>query len=340
MKEREQWLDNAKGFACFLVVYCHVVRGILNAKIVNSNIILDYLDYAIYLFHMPLFFMVSGYFYKKSGKIENIKEYFKFIGKKIINLGIPYIIFSVIFVILNSISSGTNSNYSLFDILNLYKTPIGHFWFLYDLIIIFILMPIFESIIKNDKILLVLLLIGKGLFTIYDISILGLTTFFNNGIYFYIGYFLIKNINELTSEKSKKILNVVLFIGLSFLMFLLAKKNILNDFILIIGILLAVLGSYIALSIIKKYDSKLLAILGKYSFQIYLMHTIFSAFIRIVLMKIKIDNFVVHLICGVSIGILMPIIISVISNKIVYTDLFIFPQKTYNQIKRRSNHEK
>ena len=68
MKERERWLDYAKGFACFLVVYCHVVRGIINANIINTNLFLDFLDYAIYLFHMPLFFAVSGYVYEINKK--------------------------------------------------------------------------------------------------------------------------------------------------------------------------------------------------------------------------------------------------------------------------------
>lgn len=335
MKERERWLDYAKGFACFLVVYCHVVRGIINANIINTNLFLDFLDYAIYLFHMPLFFIISGYLYEKSKKINGIKDYFRFAVKKIINLGIPYLAFSIIFILLNYFASGTNSEYSLKDIIYLYKTPIAHFWFLYDLIIIFLLIPILERLIKNKKALLIFLLIGKVIFTIFNLRIALITSFFNDAFYFYIGNYLIKNINKNKVKLKTKCLIGISFVGLSIICYVFENNNLYIFIQFVLKIVLAILGSYGVLSIIKKNNGKILGILGKYSFQIYLMHTIFSAFIRIVLIKFEIYNFFIHFAFGMIFGIGIPIVISIISNRIVYTNIFIFPQKTFKQIKNK-----
>lgn len=51
MKERETYIDIAKGIGIILVVIGHL-HGI-------NHIIHDF----FYLFHMPLFFIISGYLY-------------------------------------------------------------------------------------------------------------------------------------------------------------------------------------------------------------------------------------------------------------------------------------
>ena len=43
--------------------------------------------------------------------------------KRDINLGFQYIIFSVAYILINSIVSDVNTQFSLHDILTLYKTP-------------------------------------------------------------------------------------------------------------------------------------------------------------------------------------------------------------------------
>lgn len=335
MKERERWLDYAKGFACLLVVYCHIIRGIINANIINTNLFLDFLDYAIYLFHMPLFFIISGYLYDTSKKINSIKSYFKFALKKIINLGVPYLVFSIIFILLNYFASGTNSEYSMKDIIYLYKNPIAHFWFLYDLMIIFLLIPILEMVIKNKIVLLIFLFIGKIIFSVFNLKVALITSFFNDAFYFYIGSYLIKNINKDKVKLWIKYLIGFSFVGLTTTCYVIENNNLYSFILLVLKIVLAVLGSYEVLSIIKKNNGKVLNIFGKYSFQIYLMHTIFSAFIRIVLIKFGIYNFFIHFTLGMIFGVGIPIVISIISNRIVYTNIFIFPLKTFKQIKNK-----
>ena len=61
--QREDWADFAKGIGIILVRFGH-------QKIFGKKLI-----YLIYAFHMPLFFMISGYFYKNDkGAIKQIKH--------------------------------------------------------------------------------------------------------------------------------------------------------------------------------------------------------------------------------------------------------------------------
>ena len=56
MKKRIEWVDIAKTIGIFLVIANHFGTNFGNEKIV----------YAIAAFHMPLFFLVSGYIYKRN----------------------------------------------------------------------------------------------------------------------------------------------------------------------------------------------------------------------------------------------------------------------------------
>ena len=52
------WIDYAKVIGIFLVVFGHVLQGQIACS--SDNILKLLWDY-IYLFHMPLFFMISGF---------------------------------------------------------------------------------------------------------------------------------------------------------------------------------------------------------------------------------------------------------------------------------------
>jgi fucose 4-O-acetylase-like acetyltransferase len=85
--KRSKFFDNAKFILIFLVVFGHVI-----SPLKDQNDILFTLYTAIFLFHMPAFILISGYFakgYKKKG-------YYKKSVKKIL---IPYVIFQIMYSI-------------------------------------------------------------------------------------------------------------------------------------------------------------------------------------------------------------------------------------------------
>ena len=65
--KREKWLDALKGVAIILVVIGHIIDGNL-AKGTLTSMWVRYIYNGIYLFHMPLFFTLSGMAYALSKK--------------------------------------------------------------------------------------------------------------------------------------------------------------------------------------------------------------------------------------------------------------------------------
>ena len=55
---RSAYWDNIKGFLIILVVFAHCLFNLQNSPL--NNAVVD----AIYMFHMPAFVFVSGYFSK------------------------------------------------------------------------------------------------------------------------------------------------------------------------------------------------------------------------------------------------------------------------------------
>lgn len=112
------------------MVLGHLLQGLDKANIEWNKSLYYYIDKFIYIFHMPLFMCLSGYIYGKYTKLTSKKEYFLFLKKKLINLGIPYLTFYLLYVLVNMVfSSSVNSQKGIQDILNIFTNPIAPFWF-------------------------------------------------------------------------------------------------------------------------------------------------------------------------------------------------------------------
>jgi len=78
MKNRIDWIDYCKALCIFLVVLGH------------SHVSLS-LKSIIYVFHIPLFFFISGFLFS----FEKYKDYTSFLKKRIFQLVVPYLFFSI-----------------------------------------------------------------------------------------------------------------------------------------------------------------------------------------------------------------------------------------------------
>ncbi|MDD4819473.1 MAG: acyltransferase family protein [Flavobacteriales bacterium] len=79
MKNRESWIDLAKCIGIFLVVLWHYNMG-------NKTY-----TYFIYSFHMPLFFIISGYLFH----MPTDNKYSKYLKNNVKSLLVPYLIFGL-----------------------------------------------------------------------------------------------------------------------------------------------------------------------------------------------------------------------------------------------------
>ena len=109
--KREIQIDNIKLFACIFVVLGHFFQSMVKAGIMPESASYLWFNKTIYLFHVQLFFICSGYLYQKTTKEINFKSHANNIIKKAVALGVPYFTFSILtWVIKNIFSSNINEH--------------------------------------------------------------------------------------------------------------------------------------------------------------------------------------------------------------------------------------
>ncbi|MGG1679107.1 acyltransferase family protein [Neobacillus sp. NRS-1170] len=169
--KRSKYFDNAKFILIFLVVFGHLI-----SPLKEHDGLLFTLYSVIFLFHMPAFILISGYFakgYKKPG-------YLKKSVKKIL---IPYLIFQSIYSVyyyLNRQEDKLN-----FDLLH----PHWSLWFLMSLFCWNMMLYIFAEL--KWKGLVIAIAIGIGIGYVDHIgSFLSLSRTFVFFPYFLLGYLL------------------------------------------------------------------------------------------------------------------------------------------------------
>ena len=335
--ERDKLVDCLKGYACFLVVFGHVIMGIRKAGI-DVPFFSEYIEKFIWTFHVPLFMFLSGYVYRLTGEWKGKGSRIKFIGHKLLNLGIPYFVFSTVYIGINSFVPGVNNQAKLSDILTLwYKTPTSQYWFLYALFVLFVYWTILSIFLSNWQITVALYVVGYILI-VFDIS-LGTLGF---GIPYAISFGIGTTVQSLVIDKwdlKKKLILIILqviIVGL-FIWTKMTGKNIIDDVEEILGISasIALISILIKSNIIKK----VLLFINTYSFPIYLLHTIFTAGLRIALNKIGIKYYWIHVLGGMLFGIAIPVICGKISNKIIIFDFFFYPSRSIKRLKREKERE-
>lgn len=128
---RSDWVDIAKGFGILLVVYGHVARGLVNGGVAMDPGWFARLDSAIYAFHMPLFFLLSGWFFVGSLTRRGPRDY---VAGRIATVLWPYVLWSLLQGGIELLMSRwTSKPVTLAEVLALGWTPRAQFWFLYAL---------------------------------------------------------------------------------------------------------------------------------------------------------------------------------------------------------------
>ncbi|WEG14674.1 acyltransferase family protein [Pullulanibacillus sp. KACC 23026] len=69
--KRIEWFDNSKGILIFLVVFGHLIESY---RQIHGNQTILWLYNTIYTFHMPLFIIISGYFFRE-GRVKKVIQF-------------------------------------------------------------------------------------------------------------------------------------------------------------------------------------------------------------------------------------------------------------------------
>lgn len=147
MKKRAEYLDIAKGIGILLVVWAHA-RGPFSSY--------------IYQFHMPLFFLISGYLFNERNTVK------QFVVKKVQTLYLPFVFWNIIFIVVERKLQLTLFSQKEFRdriiqiILSVGKSGVflGATWFLAALFVVSVVYKIIDTYLpKKREMSLVLLLI-------------------------------------------------------------------------------------------------------------------------------------------------------------------------------------
>ena len=176
VRKREAWVDDVKVIACILVVLGHFFQSMVKSNILSDSDLYEWFNTTIYYFHVPLFFICSGYLYQKYSKVNSMCSWGRNVAKKILALGVPYVTFSTVtWVLKKAFSSSVNDQIGgLGNTLLLH--PTSPYWYLYALFFIFLITPTFSNV-KKATIGLIFAFLAKGVsligggtaFTLYQL---------------------------------------------------------------------------------------------------------------------------------------------------------------------------
>lgn len=207
-KKREVYIDIARGIAIICMILGHSIQ---------KGAVLD----TIYSFHMPLFIIVSGMFFKEDRSIISLKKW----TKTLIYAYIFIIITNYIYFIIHNISIVIATEEIIKKIMLSYSTigklyfnaySLGEFWFIPLLFIVKVLFIINRKITNNNSICLFLLIVletyigyllgVKGYFLPFSLDVALFSM-----IFYYIGYIL-KNSKIIEQLLNKKKALIIIFI--------------------------------------------------------------------------------------------------------------------------------
>ena len=281
---RQAWLDGLKGFAIILVILGHVLSGYMDADIFpDSYNSFWYLRMWIYSFHMPLFFLISGYAftiaYYRNGKLSGRRWL-----KQTLSLIWLYLLFSLLqWAVKQAVPGLVNVNYDGEDIKKILYEPMGNYWYLYVLILYYVLAPLVR--LPKQHAMWLLLLGGMALMVYsyyYQLRTETEYRFFYHLVFFALGCKLSQHREILKSKKLRGIAAMILATAFWYYIFIWVRHWVANW-----AFLIALSTCWVFTALFyrcpKISEFRLFQLYGKYCLEIYLLHTFLTAGLRSVL---------------------------------------------------------
>lgn len=230
----------------------------------------------------------------------------------------------------------TNGKVKLAEIWEIYLFHYAHFWFLQGMIVVFLLVTLLEHyrLLDTARSSLICLLAAALIFFID----LPLTRFFSlNAVPFLLTFFILglclKRFGERIFRKTNIIIAAVVFVSaMAYQLSLFDQTPLPSP--LKTSLTLAVGSTACILLIRTRWMNNALIWLGSFSFGIYLFHVFGTAACRIILMKLHVVNYFVHVTGGLILGLGLPILLQLIIPKNSYLSLLFFGDKVDFRRKR------
>lgn len=287
--KKNELINYLRCIATIFVVFIHASNIFNYLKVDRSNVFINIL-FILSNTAVPIFFLISGYLTFSKEKIDYKKHY----SKKLKALIVPYIIWTIIYFlldrVLNIASLGSVQAQNIFELfigIPFYTDPVLYepLWFLRDLILLNILVPLLDKMYKyiNNKIIGIVILL---------IMLLPIPLFLFQSLFFVIGGLLARN-SKIKSVLHKNI-NWIIPSLLCLIMNVLEFK-FQNELISRIAVLIYMYFAYwfAKKTIHLKVPKMIIASITTYSFWIYLTHGKLLSILQIIVSKFAYGNVVV-----------------------------------------------
>lgn len=325
-QKRSIWLDNTKVFACILVTLGHFVQSMVKSGFLAPADWEFWFNNTIYYFHVPLFFVCSGYLYQRHSRIRGFDSWKNHVLKKAVNLGIPFLVFSLITWLLKALfSSAVNvGNSGLLEALFLVPAP--PYWYMYVLFFLFAIIPTFRNSLTLLTAFAITVICKLTIGFAGKPPVYLLAQLLDNGVWF-VGGMALAGTGILKRCRSglPGLVLAAVFLVLSLFAWKLPLQQL-------VPFVMGILGCAATIMIMKpcfsgRKSHPVWAWMAKYTMPVFLMHTIFSAGWRVVLLKLGVTSAPVHILTGLVVSFAGPILAAWIMGKIKGLDFVMYPGK-------------
>lgn len=301
---RLDYVDVAKGIGIILVVYGHVVRGLVSAGIAPAVGALQVVDYVVYTAHMPLFFVLSGLFFARS----YARGAGTFWRGRLTTILWPYLLWSLVqgsAQVVMSSSGATNTAMGWGRLAEIGWAPISPFWFLYALFAANLLMALLRSL----PIALVIAAAAAAFFGVHALLGAGTVWDVSYGFFYFacgVGVAQWRLLERLPDSPVRMAGALLLWGALALLAWDLGIPERLPVFATVAGIAALVMtAAWLARTPLRG----LLVVLGECSMGIYVMHILAVVVARTVMVKLLgIDSLPVLIVLLTCVGVAGPCI--------------------------------
>jgi fucose 4-O-acetylase-like acetyltransferase len=278
---RIAWIDAARGIGIVLVVIGHVMRSLVAQGVAPDDRAHQLVDGVIYDFHMPLFFLLSGLFARQVAAGKRM-AFLRGRGQAIVY---PYVLWSLVQGVMAIAASAHTSHPVTWRMLaEIPWEPIAQFWFLYVLFLCQLLL-----LLPGRFAILAFLPVGMGLSLAFGPAEMPLRLCYDLP-FFAAGYYLTapRATRWLESRARTILIAVVAWLLFALLFRLCEAYADVGASARAFGWAKGLSGAVGALAIARLIApyAKFLLELGRASMPIYLLHVIFAAAFRTVLLRL------------------------------------------------------
>jgi len=312
------WLDVAKAIGIILVVYGHVGRGLLNAEILTDPV-WRYIDFAIYTFHMPLFFFLSGM------NVLSSREKPGFFARRARSIVLPYLVFSLIQGGVQVVLAGsTNGTTGWADLLLIPISPISPFWFFYVLMIYVCIVSVWRpgwSMLACAATMLLLSPLAQEMDVWLFFQILYFFGFYVAGVMW--------QPPRLSGWNCTLIGFGCLTVWAGGVSLALSMGMPVDAYysLLVLPVTIAGIGLVIVASQMLEGAGDWLAYIGQNVIAIYVMHILAAAGTRIILSELGISSPAVFVVLGTFAGIVLPLVALLVMQRLKIAGFLGLPKK-------------